>query len=92
MDHKLKGLDLVLCWFVRRIQPLQRHDRLLHEYSEDWADSLWVTKDNLPTDALEFRLKKMVRLRDKNHGWNFSLDMCTKGKCPKVHFYPFEPS
>jgi hypothetical protein len=91
IDNHLKGPDLVLCWFVRRIQPLQHHDRLLHEYSKEQSNNLWVTKDNLPSDALDYRLKKMMKLHDKKHDWDFCLDMYTKGSCPKVRFLPSRP-
>jgi hypothetical protein len=84
IDHKLKGLDFVLCWFAKWIHPLQTRDHLLHEYTGDKADSLWVTNADLPRDALEHRLKKMVKVRDKNMDFSFSHDIYLNGKCPKV--------
>jgi hypothetical protein len=29
----LKGIDTINFWISRRIQPLQHHDRLMHEYT-----------------------------------------------------------
>jgi hypothetical protein len=38
MEKGLTGFDLVYCWFVSQIQPLQHHECLLHEYSENMDD------------------------------------------------------
>jgi hypothetical protein len=78
-----------MCWFVKRIQSLQHHDRLLHEYTEDVEDDLRVTKYNLPADVIDSRLKKLTKLKtkEKEHGWNTTLDMYTKGACPKVRVF-----
>jgi hypothetical protein len=85
----LTGLDLVMCWFVRRIQPLQDHAHLLHEYTEDMADDLRVSKYDLPVSVIDSRLKKLTKLKaeEKDHGWNTTLDMYTKGTCPSVCLY-----
>jgi hypothetical protein len=83
----LTGLDLVICWLARRIQPLQHHDRLLHEYTEDVDDDLRVCKVNLPASILDTRLKKLTKLKtneSKEYGWNPTLEMYTKGSCPPV--------
>jgi hypothetical protein len=83
----LKGLDLVLCWLSRRIQPLQDHDRLLHQYTEKADDDMRIYTVDLPSQLLESRLKAMTKLRSKDnkkHGWNVSLEMFTLGRCPLV--------
>jgi hypothetical protein len=86
INDGLTGLDLVMCWFLRWIQPLQHHARLLHEYTEDVEDDLRVTKYNLPADVVDSRLKKLTKLKakEKTHGWNITMDMYTKGSCPSV--------
>jgi hypothetical protein len=90
MDKGLKGLDPVLCWLSRRIQPLQDRDHLLHQYTEKTNDSMRVCMVDLPFQLLESRLKAMTKLRskeDKKHGWNASLEMYTKGCFPLVSLY-----
>jgi hypothetical protein len=76
ITNQLTGLDLVMSWFTRRIQPLQHHAHLLHQYTEDQEDDLRVTKDSLPGDTLEFRLKKITKLKAKQKlfGLNICLD------------------
>jgi hypothetical protein len=90
MEKGLTGFDLVYCWFASRIQPLQHHERLMHEYSESIDDDLRVSKKDLPTSVFDARIKSMTKLRteeDKERGWVPSLEMYTKGKCPSVSFY-----
>ena len=65
MLEGLKGLDLVLCWMKRRIQPLQHRAKLVCQYDGTWEDSLRTSKDNLSTDTLNSSLKDMVGIRDK---------------------------
>jgi hypothetical protein len=92
MADGLSGLDLVYCWLSRRIQPLQHHDRLLHEYSESMDDDLRITNVNLPASILDARLKKLTKLKtkaEKEHGWNPTLEMYTQGSCPSVCFVIF---
>ena len=96
IDLGLTGMDTVLCWFLRRIQPLQHHDRLLHEFVEtNRKDSLRTCEDNLTTNAIVARMKKMVKVvaedpkakekgkaaaKDKtNEDFTISLDMFTGG-------------
>jgi hypothetical protein len=89
MEKGLTGFDLVYCWFVNRIQPLQHHERLMHEYSENVDDDLRVSKTDLPPCIFDSHIKLMTKLRteeDKERGWVPSLEMYTQGKCPSVSF------
>jgi hypothetical protein len=52
-------------------------------------DDLRITKLNLLTSILDTRLKRLTKLQtkaEKEHGWNPSFEMYTKGSCPSVHF------
>ena len=80
----LKGLNLVLCWMIRRIQPLQHRPKLMCQYDGTREDALHSSKDNLSSDSLTFRLKDMVRIRDKIAGYAVSMKMFEKGKIPAV--------
>ena len=80
----LKGLDLVLCWMTRRIQPLQHRSKLMCQYDGTREDILRTSKDNLSSDTLNSRLKDMVRIRDKTVGYSVSMKMFEKGKIPMV--------
>jgi hypothetical protein len=86
IEKGLKGLDLLMCWLSRRIQPLQDRNHLLHEYTELTDENMWVYKVDLPFQLLEAYLKAMMKFRtsnDKKFGCIISLDMYTKGKCPR---------
>jgi hypothetical protein len=68
---------------------LQHHDRLLQEYSESVDNDLRITNVNLPASILDARLKKLTKLKtkaEKEHGWNPTLEMYTKGSCPSVRY------
>ena len=66
MDLGLTGVDLVLCWLTRRIQPLQHRTRLMCQYNpEDRKDDLRTCEDNLPEDALPARMRKLVSFTEK---------------------------
>ena len=66
MDLGLTGVDLVLCWLTRRIQPLQHRARLMCQYDPDnRKDDLCTCEDNLPEDALMVRMRKLVSFAEK---------------------------
>src|SRR3954462_1881532 len=44
VDTGLTGLELAMCWFIRRIQPLQHRFKLIHEYTNDRRDSLRISE------------------------------------------------
>ena len=81
----LNGADTVLCWFTRRIQPLQQRSKLLCESSGKTDDDLRISRFPLPADTIQARLKLMLRGRP---GAKYSIctDMYIKGNCPKVIF------
>ncbi|KAK1629059.1 hypothetical protein QYE76_003374 [Lolium multiflorum] len=60
-EKGLSGKDLTLSWFTKRIQPLQHWDRLLFQYTGR-EDSMRASKDNLSADALDKRLRVLIKV------------------------------
>ena len=81
----LSGQDLTLSWFTRRIQPLQHRDRLMCKYV-DRHDSLRVTEDNLTSDALDMRVRKMFKVPKDVHTYTCVRDIYVNDECPLVSF------
>src|SRR4051812_14988393 len=46
VETGLTGLDLAMCCFIRRIQPLQHCAKYTHEYTSDRRDSPHISVDN----------------------------------------------
>src|SRR3954466_530297 len=90
IETGLTGLDLAMCWFIRRIQPLQHRTKYMHEYTGDRRDTLRISEDNFSSDSVKFRPKDIVKVKDKKRGFTLTYDMFVDGKCPKVDIYfPF---
>src|SRR3954462_4297793 len=87
LETGLTGLDLAMCWFIRRIQPLQHRAKFMHEYTSDRRDTLRISEDNFSSDSIKFRLKDIVKVKDKTRGFTLTYDMFVDGKCPKVDIY-----
>src|SRR3954463_3346728 len=87
VDTGLAVLDLAMCWFIRRIQPLQHRAKLMHEYTSDRRDSLRISVDNFLSDSVKLRLKDIVKVKDKRRGFTITYDMFVDVKCPKVDMY-----
>ena len=83
MIENLKGLDLVLCWAKKRIQPLQHRPKLLCHYSGK-KDEMRTKEDDLSQDAIEHRMKDIVQLLDKKYGYKVSMPMPKNGKITAV--------
>ncbi|KAK1627702.1 hypothetical protein QYE76_002017 [Lolium multiflorum] len=62
----LTGKDLTLSWFTKRIQPLQHRDRLMFQYTGR-DDPMRVTKDNLSADALDKRIRVLIKVPRELH-------------------------
>ncbi|KAK1626494.1 hypothetical protein QYE76_000809 [Lolium multiflorum] len=60
-EEGLSGKDLTLSWFTKRIQPLQHWDRLLFQYTGR-DDIMRASKDNLSADALDRRLRVLIKV------------------------------
>ncbi|KAK1649191.1 hypothetical protein QYE76_066996 [Lolium multiflorum] len=57
----LSGKDLTMSWFTKRIQPLQHRDRLMYQYTGH-NDTMRASKDNLSGDALDKRIRVMIKI------------------------------
>ena len=79
MIEGLKGLDLVLGWAKKRIQPLQHRSKLLCQYSGK-EDEMRTKVDDLSQDAIDHRMKDIVKIRDKKLGFKVSMPMPENGK------------
>lgn len=87
VESGLSGKDLTLSWFSRRIQPLQHRERLMCNYMGR-ADPLRITQDNLPSDALDKRLRQMIKIPKEVHTHVCAHDIYTKGEGPLVSEIP----
>src|SRR3954471_16372569 len=87
IDTGLTGLDLAMCWFVRRVQPLQHLLKLMHKYTNKRKDSLRISEDNFSSDSVKLRLKDIVKVKDRKCGFTITYDLFVESKCPKVSFY-----
>ena len=87
IETGLTVLDLAMCWFIRRIQPLQHRTKFMHEYTSDRRDTLRIFVDNFSSDSIKLRLKDIVKVKDKKRGFTITYDMFVDGKCPKVDIY-----
>ncbi|KAM0910076.1 hypothetical protein ACQ4PT_014405 [Festuca glaucescens] len=80
----LTGIDLTLSWFTRRIQPLRYNRRLICAYT-GVDDPLRVTKDNLPADSLNKRIRTLVKVTRGQVVPEISKDIYINGNCPPLN-------
>jgi hypothetical protein len=57
---ELNGVDTVLCWFTKRIQPLQHRSKLLCEYTGKADDDLRISANPLPADTIQPVLRRCL--------------------------------
>ncbi|KAK1617678.1 hypothetical protein QYE76_023195 [Lolium multiflorum] len=60
-DKGLSGKDHTMSWFTKRIQPLQHRDRLMFQFTGR-DDLMRASKDNLSADALDKRIRVMLKV------------------------------
>jgi hypothetical protein len=65
-EEGLTGKDLTLSWFTKRIQPLQQRDRLMFQYTGR-DDAMRATKDNLSADAIDKRIRLLIKIPRELH-------------------------
>ncbi|KAK1693872.1 hypothetical protein QYE76_010569 [Lolium multiflorum] len=65
-EEGLTGKDLTLSWFTKRIQPLQHRDRLMFQYT-GCDDPMRATKDNLSADAIDKRIRVLIKVPRELH-------------------------
>ena len=83
MIDNLRGLDLVLCWAKRRVQTLQHRKKLLCQYNGK-KDEMRTKADDLSQDAIDHRMKDIVKLRDTKHGFKVVVPMPENDKITTV--------
>jgi hypothetical protein len=91
MEFGLSGKDPTLSWFTKRIQPLQHRECLMYEYSGR-GDTMRATKENLSSDALDKRLRVMIKIPCEVYSHVCQFDIYTEGAGPAVptdHNFPF---
>ncbi|KAK1612046.1 hypothetical protein QYE76_035719 [Lolium multiflorum] len=64
-EEGLTGKDLTLSWFTKRIQPLQHRTLDVPVHGRD--DPMRVTKDNLSADALDKRIRVLIKVPRELH-------------------------
>ncbi|KAK1580654.1 hypothetical protein QYE76_071958 [Lolium multiflorum] len=65
-EEGLTGKDLTLSWFTKRIQPLQHRDRLMFQFTGR-DDAMRATKDNLSADAIDKRIRLLIKIPRELH-------------------------
>ena len=60
---KLTGMDTVICWLKRRIQPVKENSDMMSTYSVTKTDPLRVSENDLTNDAFLYRFKRLVKDR-----------------------------
>ncbi|KAK1649921.1 hypothetical protein QYE76_067726 [Lolium multiflorum] len=55
------GKDLTMSWFTKRIQPLQHMDPLMFQYTGR-DDPMRASKDNLSSDAIDKRIRLLIKI------------------------------
>ena len=92
-EEGLSGKDLTMSWFTKRIQPLQHRDRLMCHYTGR-DDLMRASKDNLSADALDKRIRVLIKVpRDVHtHVCNIDIHMNGSGTavshltCPSIPY------
>ncbi|KAK1632950.1 hypothetical protein QYE76_007265 [Lolium multiflorum] len=65
-EEGLTGKDLTLSWFTKRIQPLQHRDCLMFQYTGR-DDPMRASKDNLSADAIDKRIRLLIKIARDLH-------------------------
>jgi hypothetical protein len=81
----LKGIDTINCWISWQIQPLQYHDRLMHEYTSA-EDGMRCSEKHLDPKVIEKRIRSLMKSTRKEP-LKFGKAMFQNGSCPPVHCF-----
>ncbi|KAK1644412.1 hypothetical protein QYE76_062217 [Lolium multiflorum] len=77
-EEGLTGKDLTMSWFTKRIQPLQHRDRLMFQYTGR-DDPMRASKDNLSADAIDKRIRLLIKIPRDLHVHVCNKDIHTDG-------------
>ena len=84
VDDGLKGSDVILSWFTRRIQPLSFRPKLICRYT-GVEDALRITKQALPADSLSRRVRQLWKMPRDFNNFTIAVDIYTAdNECPRV--------
>jgi hypothetical protein len=78
----LKGIDTINCWISRRIQPLQHHDSLMHEYTGA-NDGMRCSDQELDPKVVEKCIHSLMKSPRKKP-LKFGMAMFENGSYPLV--------
>jgi hypothetical protein len=79
----LKGIDTINYWISRQIQPLQHHDRLIHEYTGA-KDGMRCSEEELDPKVIEKLIRSLMKSPRKKP-LKFGMAIFENGSCPLVH-------
>jgi hypothetical protein len=82
----LTGKDPTMAWFTKRIQALQHRERLMCFYGRR-DDNMHATKDNLSCNAMDKRLRVMIKILREVHSHACGHDIYTEGASPSVSIF-----
>ncbi|KAK1660901.1 hypothetical protein QYE76_049060 [Lolium multiflorum] len=77
-EEGLTGKDLTMSWFTKRIQPLQHQGRLMFHYT-GCDDPMRASKDNLSADAIDKRIRLLIKIPRDLHIHVCNKDIHTSG-------------
>ena len=84
VDNGLRGSDVILSWFTRRIQPLAFRPKLICRFS-GMDDPICITKQILPADSLGRRARQLWKVAKDAKDLEIAVDIYTAGNvCPRV--------
>ena len=89
VDDGLRGSDVILSWFTRRIQPLSFQPKLICRFS-GMDDALCITKQTLPADSLGRRARQLWKVAKDASDLEIAVDIYTADNvCPRVSKFTF---
>jgi hypothetical protein len=83
-ERGLKGSDITISWFTRRIQLLQFRPKLICRFT-NMMDKLCITTLTLPVDSVKIRARILYKVTKDNSDFKIALDIYTNNnECPRV--------
>jgi hypothetical protein len=79
----LKGIDTINCWVSWRIQPLQYHDHLMHQYT-GVKDGMRYSEVELVPEIVAKRIRSLMKIPQKEKTLKFGMSMFENGICRQV--------
>ncbi|KAM0841689.1 hypothetical protein ACQ4PT_058847 [Festuca glaucescens] len=73
-EQGLKGSDVTLSWFTRRIQPLQFRTKLICRFT-NMMDKMCITTQTLPVDSVKIRARTLYKVTKDNSDFKIAVDI-----------------